>query len=159
MLIYHGKEGFRASNVDRFIITGLVFILFLGIIKLKDLKLLANSKIGSYIKIVLEFLRETLPFAFCISIYTNMHDMVHLVNPNDVDASLIAWDEYLLGFQPAIFLEQFITPGLTDFMYLSYSSFLRSSVHISGFSFTNSLKSLVIASTCKDSSRIEYVTI
>ena len=124
MLIYHGKEGFRASNVDRFIITGLVFILFLGIIKLKDLKLLANSKIGSYIKIVLEFLRETLPFAFCISIYTNMHDMVHLVNPNDVDASLIAWDEYLLGFQPAIFLEQFITPGLTDFMYFSYSSFL-----------------------------------
>ncbi|MGB1806215.1 MAG: phosphatase PAP2 family protein [Flavobacteriaceae bacterium] len=124
MLIYHDKEGFRASNVDRFIITGLVFILYLGIIKLKDLKLLTNSKIGSYIKVVLEFLRETLPFAFCISIYTNMHDMVHLVNPNDVDASLIAWDKYLLGFQPAIFLEQFITPGLTDFMYFSYSSFL-----------------------------------
>jgi membrane-associated phospholipid phosphatase len=50
--------------------------------------------------------------------------MVHLVNPNDVDASLIAWDDYLLGFQPAIYLEPFITPELTDFMYFSYSSFL-----------------------------------
>ena len=124
MVIYHDKEGFRASNVDRFLITGLVFILFLGIIKLKDLKLLSNSKTGRFFKAILTFLRETLPFAFCISIYTNMHDMVHLVNPNDVDATLITWDEYLLGFQPAIYLEQFITPDLTDFMYFSYSSFL-----------------------------------
>ena len=124
MVIYYNKEGFRASNVDRFLITGLVFFLFLGIIKLKDLELLLKSKVGRLIKIILEFLRETLPFAFCISIYTNMHDMVHLVNPNDVDASLIAWDDYLLGFQPAIYLEPFITPELTDFMYFSYSSFL-----------------------------------
>tara|TARA_B100001173_G_scaffold310912_1_gene326700 strand:+ start:1567 stop:2523 length:957 start_codon:yes stop_codon:yes gene_type:complete len=124
MFIYYNKEGFRDSNVDRFLITGLVFLLFLGIIKLKDLKLLLYSKIGRFIKIILDFLRETLPFAFCISIYTNMHDMVHLVNPNDVDSSLIAWDDYLIGFQPAIYLEQFITPNLTDFMYFSYSSFL-----------------------------------
>ena len=124
MVIYYNKEGFRASNVDRFLITGLVFFLFLGIIKLKDLELLLKSKVGRLIKIILEFLRETLPFAFCISIYTNMHDMVHLVNPNDVDASLIAWDDYLLGFQPAIYLELFITEDLTDFMYFSYSSFL-----------------------------------
>ena len=124
MVIYYNKEGFRASNVDRFLITGLVFFFFLGIIKLKDLELLLKSKVGRLIKIILEFLRETLPFAFCISIYTNMHDMVHLVNPNDVDASLIAWDDYLLGFQPAIYLEPFITPELTDFMYFSYSSFL-----------------------------------
>ena len=124
MVIYYNKEGFRTSDVDRFLITGLVFFLFLGIIKLKDLELLLKSKVGRLIKIILEFLRETLPFAFCISIYTNMHDMVHLVNPNDVDASLIAWDDYLLGFQPAIYLEPFITPELTDFMYFSYSSFL-----------------------------------
>lgn len=124
MVIYYDKEGFRESNVDRFLITGLVFFLFLGIIKLKDLKILLKSKIRRWVKVFLEFLRETLPFAFCISIYTNMHDMVHLVNPNDVDASLIAWDEYLLGFQPAIYLESFITPELTDFMYFSYSSFL-----------------------------------
>ena len=124
MVIYCNKEGFRASNVDRFLITGLVFLLFLGIIKLKDLKLLLKSKMGRLLKITLEFLRETLPFAFCISIYTNMHDMVHLVNPNDVDASLIAWDDLLLGFQPAKYLEAFITPELTDFMYFSYSSFL-----------------------------------
>ena len=79
---------------------------------------------GGFIKMILDFLRETLPFAFCISIYTNMHDMVHLVNPNDVDNKLIVLDDYILGFQPAIYLEQFISPELTDFMYFSYSSFL-----------------------------------
>ena len=124
MVIYYGEVGYRDSNVDRFLITGGVFLLFLGIIKLKDLKLLLNSKIGRLIKVILDFLRESLPFAFCISIYTNMHDMVHLVNPNDVDLYLMAWDKYLLGFQPAIYLEQFITPSLTDFMYSSYSAFL-----------------------------------
>ena len=68
------------------------------IIKLRELKILLNSKFGRLIKVILDFLRETLPFAFCISIYTNMHDMVHLVNPNDIDLRLMAWDKYLLGF-------------------------------------------------------------
>lgn len=124
MFIFHDKEGFRESNIDRFLITGFVFFLFLGIIKLKDLEVLKRSKMGRFIKMILDFLRETLPFAFCISIYTNMHDMVHLVNPNDVDNKLIVLDDYILGFQPAIYLEQFISPELTDFMYFSYSSFL-----------------------------------
>ena len=124
MIIFHDKEGFRESNIDRFLITGLVFLLFLGIIKLKDLEVLKRFKMGGFIKMILDFLRETLPFAFCISIYTNMHDMVHLVNPNDVDNKLIVLDDYILGFQPAIYLEKFISPGLTDFMYFSYSSFL-----------------------------------
>ena len=124
MIIFHDKEGFRESNIDRFLITGLVFLLFLGIIKLKNLEVLKRSKMGLFIKMILDFLRETLPFAFCISIYTNMHDMVHLVNPNDVDNKLIILDDYILGFQPAIYLEQFISPELTDLMYFSYSSFL-----------------------------------
>ena len=124
MIIFHDKDGFRESNIDRFLITGFVFFLFLGIIKLKDLEVLKRSKTGRFIKTILDFLRETLPFAFCISIYTNMHDMVHLVNPNDVDNKLIVLDDYILGLQPAIYLEQFISPRLTDFMYFSYSSFL-----------------------------------
>ena len=97
MIIFHDKEGFRESNIDRFLITGLVFLLFLGIIKLKDLEVLKRSKMGRFIKMILDFLRETLPFAFCISIYTNMHDMVHLVNPNDVDNKLIVLDDYTPG--------------------------------------------------------------
>ena len=137
MAIYHGEEGFRDSNVDRFLITGFVFILFMVIIKLRELKILLNSKFGRLIKVILDFLRETLPFAFCISIYTNMHDMVHLVNPNDIDLRLMAWDKYLLGFHPAIYLEQFITPDLTDFMYASYSAFLIYILVFSMYLYTN----------------------
>ena len=66
-----------------------------------NLLVLKRFKTGRFIKIILDFLRETLPFAFCISIYTNMHDMVHLVNPNDVDNKLIVLDDYILVFQPA----------------------------------------------------------
>ena len=137
MAIYHGEDGFRDSNVDRFLITGFVFILFMVIIKLRELKILLNSKFGRLIKVILDFLRETLPFAFCISIYTNMHDMVHLVNPNDIDLRLMAWDKYLLGFHPAIYLEQFITPDLTDFMYASYSAFLIYILVFSMYLYTN----------------------
>ena len=63
MFIFHDKEGFRESNIDRFLITGLVFF-FLGIIKLKDLEVLKRSKMGRFIKMILDFLRETLPFAY-----------------------------------------------------------------------------------------------
>ena len=93
-----------------------MFFSFLGIIKLKDLEVLKRSKTGRFIKMILDFLRETLPLRFVFQ-STNMHDMVHLVNPNDVDNKLIVLDDYILGFQPAIYLEQFISPELTDFIF------------------------------------------
>jgi len=57
LFLFHDKEGFRASNIDRFLITALVFIVFLGIIKLKDLKVLKETKIGRWISHLLNFLR------------------------------------------------------------------------------------------------------
>ena len=44
MIIYYDTEGFRASNVDRFLITGVVFFIFIGIIKIKDLNIIKNYR-------------------------------------------------------------------------------------------------------------------
>ncbi|MBI9066295.1 MAG: phosphatase PAP2 family protein [Salinivirgaceae bacterium] len=123
MVLFHDKEGFYKSDIDRFVGTLITFIVFLGIIKTKDLKIFQKHIVGIYFVKFLQFLREILPFGLCILIYTNMHNMVHLINPNDIDPLLIKIDEFLLGVQPGIWLEQFISKPMTDYMYFSYSMF------------------------------------
>jgi membrane-associated phospholipid phosphatase len=72
------------------------------------------------------FLRDILPFAFCIAIYTNLHDTIHFANPNDIHHYLIAIDYWMFGVQPAVWAEQFIHPWLTEifsFCYMIYFAF------------------------------------
>jgi len=52
-----------------------------------------------------------------------MHNMVQLINPNDVDPALIKIDQFLLSSQPAVFFQQYISKPLTDYMFFSYSMF------------------------------------
>ncbi|HAM99733.1 MAG TPA: hypothetical protein DCQ26_14095 [Marinilabiliales bacterium] len=123
MILFHDKEGFYKSDIDRLIGTFFTFIVFIIILKTKDLAILQKTKITRLLATLLKFLREILPFGFCLLIYTNMHDMVHLVNPNDVDPYLIKIDQFLLGTQPAVFFQDYISKPLTDYMFFSYSMF------------------------------------
>jgi membrane-associated phospholipid phosphatase len=53
--------------------------------------------------------------------------MVHLVQPGWQDAKLIAFDHWLTGVHPTVWLEQFATPARNDFMqfvYLTYFTYL-----------------------------------
>jgi membrane-associated phospholipid phosphatase len=53
--------------------------------------------------------------------------LVHLVSPRWQDAKLIAFDHWLTGVHPSIWLEQFATPGrneFTQFAYLTYFVYL-----------------------------------
>lgn len=93
------------GGIWRIIITVLVFIIFI--------KFLKRWK----------FLRDWLPFAFCIAIYTNLHDTIQFVNANDIHFTLIAIDQWLFGCQPCVWTEQFITPWLTDLFTFFYSIF------------------------------------
>jgi membrane-associated phospholipid phosphatase len=68
-------------------------------------------------------LREVLPFAACVLIYTNLHDTIGLVNPHDVHQSLIGLDQALFGFQPSVWAERFISRGLTELMSFLYINF------------------------------------
>ncbi len=93
------------GGVYRIAVSVLVFIIFATILKRW------------------KFIRDWLPFAFCIAIYTNLHDTIHFVNPNDVHQTLIAIDGWLFGMQPSVWAEQFITPFRTDFFTFCYSLF------------------------------------
>ena len=69
------------------------------------------------------FLRDSLPFAFCLAIYTNLHDTIHFANPHDIHQQLIAIDEFLFGMQPSVWAERFIHPALTEFFSFCYMIF------------------------------------
>ena len=85
-----------------------VFIIFIIIIKLKP-----NWR----------FIRDWLPFAFCIAIYTNLHDTIHFANQADVQHWLIQIDQWLFGVQPCVWAERFINPALTDIFIAAYANY------------------------------------
>jgi len=68
-------------------------------------------------------LREILPFLTCILIYTNLHDTIGFVNPNDVHYFLIGLDQQLFGVQPCVWAERFLTPARTELMQFFYLNF------------------------------------
>ncbi|MCD6162146.1 MAG: inositol phosphorylceramide synthase [candidate division Zixibacteria bacterium] len=72
---------------------------------------------------ILSFLRDILPFAYCLAIYTNLHDTVHFANPNDIHNYLIAIDQWLFGCQPCVWSQQFVHPWLTEIFSFCYMIF------------------------------------
>jgi membrane-associated phospholipid phosphatase len=68
-------------------------------------------------------LRDGLPFAFCIAIYTNLHDTIHFANPHDIHDTLIAIDGWLFGVQPCVWAQQFVRPWLTEILSFCYMLF------------------------------------
>ncbi len=69
------------------------------------------------------WLREVMPFLFCIAIYTNMHDTIGFVNPHDVHDTLIKIEQTLFGGQPVLWAQQFYRPWLTDYFSISYMNY------------------------------------
>jgi membrane-associated phospholipid phosphatase len=69
-------------------------------------------------------LRDVLPFLLCVLVYTNLHDTIGFVNPNDVHDQLAALDRALLGVSPTQWAERFITPARTEWMQFFYANFV-----------------------------------
>jgi len=73
------------------------------------------------------FWRHWYPHLFFLFCFEELGKLVHLVNPGWEDAKLIAFDHWLTGVHPAVWLEQFATPVRNDFMqsaYLTYFVYL-----------------------------------
>ena len=68
-------------------------------------------------------LREVVPFLTCILIYTNLHDTIGFVNPNDIHGYLAEIDRQLFGVIPCVWAQQFITPARTELMSFLYLNF------------------------------------
>lgn len=69
------------------------------------------------------WIRDVAPFLFCISVYTNLHDTIHFVNPHDVHDALIAIDQWMFGLQPTVWAERFYTPFWTDYFSAAYMNY------------------------------------
>lgn len=70
------------------------------------------------------FLREMLPFLLCLLIYTNLHDTIGFVNPNDIHPHLLAIDMWIFGTEPVLWAERFYTRDRTEVFQLLYMSFV-----------------------------------
>ena len=98
-------------------------VLVLAAIVLWIERYLRRAKPGSRALGVAEFFRTVLPFAMCIAVYTNLHDTVRFINPNDIHQYLTAAEQWLFGGQPVVWAEQYITPGRTEFFTAFYANF------------------------------------
>jgi membrane-associated phospholipid phosphatase len=73
------------------------------------------------------FWRYWYPHLFFLFCFEELGQLVHLVQPGWQDAKLMAFDHWLTGVHPSVWLEQFATPARNDFMqfvYLTYFTYL-----------------------------------
>lgn len=73
------------------------------------------------------FWRHWYPHLFFLFCFEELGRLVHLVQPGWQDAKLIAFDHWLTGVHPTVWLEQLATPARNDFMqfvYLTYFTYL-----------------------------------
>jgi membrane-associated phospholipid phosphatase len=85
-----------------------------------------KSETSRFFKVV----RNALPFLIAIAIYTNLHDTIHFVNPNDVQDWFLRADIWLFGVEPTIWAQQFYRPWLTELLSFCYASYLPSTILI-----------------------------
>ncbi len=76
---------------------------------------------------VWHFWRHWYPHLFFLVCFEEMAKLVHLFSPGWQDAKLIAFDYWLTGVNPSLWLERFAHPALNEFMqfaYLTYFTYL-----------------------------------
>jgi membrane-associated phospholipid phosphatase len=74
-----------------------------------------------------QFWRYWYPHLFFLFCFEELAHLMTLVTPHWQDAHLIAFDQWLTGVHPSVWLEQFATPARNEFMqlvYLSYFTYL-----------------------------------
>jgi membrane-associated phospholipid phosphatase len=69
------------------------------------------------------FWRHWYPHLFFLFCFEEMGKLVHLVSPGWQDAKLIAFDHWMTGVNPSLWLEQFAHPALNEFMQFAYFTY------------------------------------
>jgi len=109
-LIFHGQIPLWRSLLLRYtILLGILFVLKLS----SDRE--EMGKTG-------EFFLHFSPILFVILFYESLGDLIQHLQP-DIDPLLIRIDFFIFGVHPTIWMEQWITPWLTDIMSLAYISY------------------------------------
>jgi len=71
----------------------------------------------------LHFWRHWYPHLFFLFCFEEMAKLVHLFSPAWQDARLIAFDQWLTGVNPVLWLERFAHPALNEFMQFAYLTY------------------------------------
>lgn len=124
--VYANLDLARAGISSRRIEGGLArlgAVVLLAFVVLWIHRYLHRADTGTRARQVAEFFRMALPFVMCIAVYTNLHDTVRFVNPNDIHHHLAAAEEWLFGGQPVVWAEAYITPARTEFFNFFYANF------------------------------------
>jgi membrane-associated phospholipid phosphatase len=69
------------------------------------------------------FWRHWYPHLYFLFCFEELGRLVHLVQPGWQDAKLIAFDHWLTGVNPSLWLERFAHPALNEFMQFAYFSY------------------------------------
>ena len=69
------------------------------------------------------FWRHWYPHLFFLFCFEEMAKLVHLFSPGWQDAKLIAFDHWLTGVNPSLWLERFAHPALNEFMQFAYLTY------------------------------------
>src|SRR5467141_3374548 len=69
------------------------------------------------------FWRHWYPHLFFLFCFEELGKLVHLVTPGWQDAKLIAFDQWLTGVNPSLWLERFAQPALNEFMQFAYFTY------------------------------------
>jgi membrane-associated phospholipid phosphatase len=69
------------------------------------------------------FWRHWYPHLFFLFCFEEMAKLVHLFSPGWQDAKLIAFDQWLTGVNPSLWLERFAHPALNEFMQFAYVTY------------------------------------
>ncbi len=69
------------------------------------------------------FWRYWYPHLFFLFCFEELAQLMTLIQPHWQDAKLIAFDHWLTGVHPSVWLEQFATPGRNEIMQLAYLTY------------------------------------
>jgi len=69
------------------------------------------------------FWRHWYPHLFFLFCFEEMAKLVHLFSPGWQDGKLIAFDQWLTGVNPSLWLERFAHPALNEFMQFAYFTY------------------------------------
>jgi membrane-associated phospholipid phosphatase len=69
------------------------------------------------------FWRHWYPHLFFLFCFEELGKLVHLVTPGWQDAKLVAFDQWLTGVNPSLWLESFASPALNEFMQFAYFTY------------------------------------
>jgi membrane-associated phospholipid phosphatase len=83
----------------------------------------SESRFSTYTLKFWHFWRHWYPHLFFLFCFEELAHLAHLVSPHWQDAKLIAFDYWLTGVHPSIWLEQFATPVRNDFMQFTYITY------------------------------------